>query len=190
MSRRSFFTTFEVSAICEVNPTTVQNWVKERKLKAYATPGGHRRIRRTDLVTFLKHFGMPLPAELAHEPHLVLIVDDEPEIREMLVAAMRSWDVPLEVTTAPGGVEALVSIGERKPDLLVLDLLMPGLNGIDVCRRLKANASTRGIRIVAVTGRQEPEMRERALRAGADLFFTKPLDLVSFRDASLQLLTS
>jgi excisionase family DNA binding protein len=188
MSRRSFFTTFEVSEICEVNPTTVQNWVKENKLKAYATPGGHRRIRRSDLVTFLKHFGMPLPAELARELPLVLIVDDEEEIREMLAAAMRSWDARLEVTTAPGGVEALVAVGERKPDLLVLDLLMPGLNGIEVCRRLKAHGSTRGVRIVAITGVEDQELRQRALEAGADLFFTKPLDLTAFRQGLLELL--
>ena len=61
MPRNSYYTTFEISQICQVNPTTVQNWVKEGKLKAFVTPGGHRRIQREDLLAFLKEFGMPIP---------------------------------------------------------------------------------------------------------------------------------
>jgi excisionase family DNA binding protein len=188
--RRSYYTTFEISALCEVNPTTVQNWVKEKKLRAYATPGGHRRIRHDDLVSFLKHFGMPLPQELQRQRGLVLIVDDEKEVCEMLQSMMESWDEGIEVVGVPGGVEALLFIGERKPDLVVLDIMMPGMNGIEVCRKLKVNPATQDIKIVAITGRQEPGLRERILEAGADMFFTKPFDFAEFRAASVELLGS
>lgn len=188
MARRSFLTTFEIGQICEVNPTTVQNWVKEKKLKAYVTPGGHRRIRREDLVSFMKEFGMPLPAELInHGPH-VLIVDDEPEILKMLAEALKARNEKTSVATALGGVEALLLIGERKPDLLILDILMPGMNGIEVCRKLKEKPGTQNIKIVAITGKTDPDLKERILLAGADLFFKKPLNMVQFCQECFKLL--
>jgi excisionase family DNA binding protein len=187
MPRRSFYTTFEISQICEVNPTTVQNWVKEKKLKAYATPGGHRRVRREDLAAFMKEFGMPLPQELQDAPPLILIVDDEVEVLDLLTSVMLSGNEELEVLRAQSGVEALLMIGERKPDLLILDVMMPGMNGFEVCHKLKASPSTQNIKIVAITGDHDPSVRERIDRAGADLFFTKPLNIVEFRSECLKL---
>ncbi len=190
MPKRSFFTTFEISQICEVNPTTVQNWVKEKKLKAYSTPGGHRRIRRQDLAEFMREFGLPIPKDLQLDKRLVVIVDDETDVLDMLASVMSSGGEDLEVVTARGGVEALLLIGARQPDLLILDIMMPGMNGFEVCRKLKASKATAQIKIVAITGDHNPSVRERILQAGADLFFTKPLDVVQFRDESTKLMKS
>src|SRR5206468_10950559 len=96
MTRRSFLTTFEISEMCEVNPTTVQNWVRENKLRAFVTPGGHRRVGREDLMAFLKKFGMPLPRGLENEHRLVLVVDDEQEICNLLVSRTQSSGDKLE----------------------------------------------------------------------------------------------
>ncbi len=190
MPKRSFFTTFKIAEICEVNPTTVQNWIKEKKLKAYVTPGGHRRVRREDLVAFMNEFGMPLPPELQERSPLVLIVDDETVILDLLTQVMQEGEEKVEVQCARGGVEALLMIGERKPDLLVLDIMMPGMNGFEVCRKLKASPGTRKIKIVAITGNHDPSVRSRILNAGADLFFTKPLDTAEFRAECLKLVKS
>jgi excisionase family DNA binding protein len=190
MSRKSFLTTFDVSEICEVNPTTVQNWVKEGKLRAHTTPGGHRRIRREDLILFLKEYGMPIPVKLEEPLPYVLIVDDEPDMREILGEVLQTGEVELEVATAQNGVDALLMIGERKPDLLILDILMPGMNGLEVCRKLKSGAATRGLKIIAITGDHAPELRARVLTMGADLFFTKPFDLIEFAAACIHLITA
>lgn len=190
MARRSSFTTFEVSQICEVNPTTVQNWVRENKLKAYVTPGRHRRIRREDLEEFLRKFGMPIPARLSSGPPYVMIVDDEAEVCELLTAVMKSGEEHVEVASARGGVDALLMIGERKPDLLILDIVMPDMDGYEVCRKLKEKPATRGIKIVAVTGDHAPGVREAILATGADLFYLKPLDVVQFRKHCLKLIGS
>lgn len=190
MPKRSYLTTFEISRICEVNPTTVQNWVKEKKLPAHVTPGGHRRIRREDLVRFLREFSMPIPLELGTPPPLVLVVDDEQDIIDLVTAALQSGGQALEIVGATSGVEALLIIGERKPDLVILDILMPGMNGIEVCQTLKASPVTRNLRIVAVSGRHDPDLRARVLAAGADHFFTKPLDLLAFRSECLRLTSS
>lgn len=190
MPRRSCFTTFDISQICEVNPTTVQNWVREGKLKAYVTPGGHRRVQRDDLVAFMKEFGMPLSEELRDGPPLVLIVDDEVEILDLLTSVMSSGTEKLEIVRAQSGIDALIKIGERKPDLLILDIMMPGMNGFEVCERLKSSSNTRNILIAAITGDHDPEVHERIKGAGADLFFTKPLNVAEFRSACLELLES
>jgi excisionase family DNA binding protein len=188
MARNSFFTTFEISQICGVNPTTVQNWVKGKKLKAFQTPGGHRRVTREDLIAFMKEFGMPIPADLTPNPPLIMIADDETEIADMLEALMKSDEEEVKVTKAQNGVSALLMIGESKPDLLVLDIMMPGMNGYDVCQKIKSSPSTHNIKIVAISGDHHPDVKERILKAGADLFFTKPLEIVGFREKCFELL--
>jgi excisionase family DNA binding protein len=190
MSGKSFLTTFEISQICEVNPTTVQNWVKEKKLKAYVTPGGHRRVRREDLISFMKEFGMPIPMQLESAPPFVLIVDDEKSVIDVVTSLMRTGDQAIEIAGAQSGIEALLIIGERKPDLLILDIAMPGMNGIEVCQRLKSSAVTKKIKIVAISGVPDPAIRQGSLAAGADLFFAKPLDVITFRDTCFSLLSS
>jgi excisionase family DNA binding protein len=190
MPRKSFLTTFEISEICEVNPTTVQNWVKEGKLKAHSTPGGHRRIRRQDLIEFMKEFGMPIPEALAEPPPYILIVDDEVDMLDMLSDLMSAGEEELEVARAQRGVDALLMIGERKPDLLILDIMMPGMNGIEVCERLKSGSPNRNLKIVAITGDHDPAVRERALAVGADLFYAKPFDMLQFRTECMNLMNS
>jgi excisionase family DNA binding protein len=188
MERRPFYTTFEISQICGVNTTTVQNWVKAGKLKAFQTPGGHRRIRREDLISFMKEFGMPLSAELTQDLPYILLVDDEADILDMLESLVKSGNGEVQVIKAQNGVEALLMIGERKPDLLILDIMMPGMNGYEVCQKLKSNLNTQNIRIVAISGDHTPAVRDRILSCGADLFFTKPLEIVKFREQCLRLL--
>jgi excisionase family DNA binding protein len=190
MPRRSYLTTFEISQICEVNPTTVQNWIKEKKLRAFLTPGGHRRVRREDFIGFMKEFGMPLPAEFKESPSSILIVDDEEEVLDLLIAVMESGDENLRVEGLRNGVEALLSIGERKPNLLILDIMMPGMNGFEVCEKLKSAPANRNLKIVAISGDHDPAIRDRILAAGADLFFAKPFDMMMFRAECLKLMNS
>jgi excisionase family DNA binding protein len=188
MQRRSFYTTFEISQICGVNPVSVQNWVKAKKLKAFQTPGGHRRIRREDLISFMNNFGIPLPTELMQDLPTVMIVDDEVDILDMLESVMKLDNEGVRVIKARSGIEALLAIGESKPNLLILDILMPGMNGYEVCQKLKENPNTQNIRIAAISGDPSPSVRDRILNAGADLFFTKPLEVMGFREQCLQLL--
>jgi two-component system, cell cycle response regulator len=81
-------------------------------------------------------------------------------------------------------------IGEYKPDLLILDIMMPGMNGFEVCQKIKTSPGTQNIKIVAISGDHSPGVKERILSAGADLFFTKPLEVVGFREQCFGLLQS
>jgi excisionase family DNA binding protein len=186
--KRLFYTTFEISQICGVNPTTVQNWIKAKRLNAFQTPGGHRRVRREDLISFMQEYGMPLPEGLMPNPPLAMIVDDEIDILDMLEDVLKSGEDEIDVLRAQSGIVALLMIGEFNPALLILDIMMPGMNSFDVCQKLKASLSTKSIRIVAISGDHNPAVRGRILNSGADLFFTKPLDIVGFREQCFNLL--
>lgn len=188
MQRRSFYTTFEISEICGVNPTTVQNWVKGKRLKAFQTPGGHRRIRHEDLVDFMIKFQMPVPFELTQSVPMIMLVDDEASILDILENLMNTSEREVRIAKAQSGIEALLMIGETKPDLLILDIMMPGMNGFEICKKLKLNPHTQNIKIAAISGDHNHLVRERILNSGADIFFTKPLDIVAFRDQCFKLL--
>ena len=106
----------------------------------------------------------------------------------MIEDLIHSGDANVEVKKAQSGVEALLMIGERKPDLLILDLKMPGMDGYEVCHKLKSSPGTRNIRIVAISGDHNDAVKERISETGADLFFTKPIDVVDFRTQCFKLL--
>ena len=103
----------------------------------------------------------------------VLIVDDNPDTREMYASYFHEQGYA--TFTAGDGLEALASAGTVGPDLIVLDLALPELDGFEVARRFRADPRTRAIHIVAVSGHAELSARMRALSAGVDLFVPKPV---------------
>jgi len=116
---------------------------------------------------------------VANKPNRVLVVDDEPMNREL----MESQLIPLgyEVMMAVNGEDALAKVEESRPDVILLDVMMPGMDGFEVARRLKALESVRHIPIVMVTALREVEDRIRALEAGASDFMSKPIDRAELR---------
>ena len=182
-----YFTTFQVAKICGAFHTTVINWVNKGRLKARTTPGGHRRIEAGDLVEFMRRFEMPIPADLAVRAKRILLVEDDPAVARMLTRALESLP-GVEISACVGGLEALMAIGREAPDLLVLDIRIPQVNGIEVCRVLKSSELTKPIKIIAISGEVlDPSARE-FLGAHADGFFQKPVPTGELRDRAAELL--
>ncbi len=170
---KTIYTTHEVSRLLHVNPRSVINWIDQNLLPSYRTPGGHRRIRRDDLLTFLRKHQIPTPPSLMDSGNFnVLIVDDEEEITQLMKAYFERKG-GFQVTTVSDGISALLEVGRARPDLLVLDIMIPGVDGVEVCRRIKAGSSASTI-IIAISG--QSELKEKILQAGADIFLTKPID--------------
>ncbi len=119
-------------------------------LPSYRTPGGHRRIRRDDLLAFLRKHQIPTPESLIEGTFSVLVVDDESEIVDMVKSFLLRQG-GYEVATASDGISALLEVGRVKPDLLILDIMIPGVDGMEVCRRIKADTTNKTI-IIAVSG--------------------------------------
>ena len=181
---KDIFTTHEVSKLLQVNPRSVINWIEQDLLKSYRTPGGHRRISRGDLLAFLRKHEIPIPSALTEEKLKVLIVEDEDSIVKVLTTFFERQDA-YEVNSASDGITALIDIGRSHPDLIVLDILIPGVDGLEVCRRIKENPSNRTA-IIAMSG--QPEVESKILQAGADCFLSKPLDLDRLLEESKRLL--
>jgi excisionase family DNA binding protein len=181
---KSIFTTHEVSRLLHVNPRSVINWIEQSLLPSYRTPGGHRRIRREDLLAFLRKHEIPTPAPLVGEKFNVLIVEDEEEITDILKTFFERQG-GYDIHSAADGISALIEVGRAKPHLLILDIMIPGVDGIEVCRRIKADPGNTTA-IIAISGQSEWE--KKILLAGADAFMAKPLDLAKLHDEAKRLL--
>ncbi len=175
---KAVFTTFETAKLCHVSPLSIINWVNAGRLPAFRTPGGHRRIRREDLIRFMKDNGIPLPTELQEGSgkERVLVVDDEEAIRELLAEHLKQRTPSYEVVTASDGFEAGRLVATFKPDVVLLDLRMPGVDGFQVCRTIKAVPESAGTAVIAMTGFYSPEIEARILECGALRCFAKPVD--------------
>jgi len=171
------YSTFDISEICGVYPTTVADWIDAGKLKAFHTPGGHRRVRKSDLLEFLRKYNMPIPKELTKDGRKkILIVDDDQAVINFITRFLRKFPEKYQFTSATGGFQAGQALAEFEPDLIVLDLLLPGIDGFQVCRNIRSNEKTKRIKILAITGYDTPENRKKIFACGADDYLPKPFD--------------
>lgn len=175
MERGKPLTTGEIARLCYVSGVTVFNWIREGKLKAYTTPGGHYRILPQDFQQFLTENHMPLGRGFRPKgPPRVLIVDDERIVIGAIKRILAHDDVDYRVESASSGFEAGTKVASFNPDLLILDLMMPGLDGFEVCKQVRANPETNHIKILIITGYPGDENVRRALAFGADKVLAKP----------------
>ncbi len=171
---KDFYTTHQISKFCNVYPTTVINWISEGLLSAYTTPGGHRRIKRDDLLKLMKKNKMPIPEELIKgDKNRVLVVDDDPKILKMIKTILSSEET-LEAATANSGFQAGLLISQWMPDIILLDLLMPEMDGFEVCRQLRSDEKTRDIPVVALTVLKDPKDITKMRSVGITDYISKP----------------
>ena len=167
--------------------TTVIKWVNAGKLKAYKTPGGHRRIAKEDLVEFIKKYNMPFPDELKEE-NRILIVDDDAEFREIAKGYLQKLE-DIKIEEASDGFEAGEKVISFKPHVVILDIRLPGVDGYEVLRRIKKNEETKKVKVVAATAFSSPEDRKKVMALGADLYIGKPLKAEHFLNSIKRLLS-
>ncbi|MBN2193457.1 MAG: response regulator [Polyangiaceae bacterium] len=158
-----------------MSPSTVLSWIDRGLLHAHRTPGGHRRVEGAELLRFLRDGGLPVPPELVPVCSL-LLVDDDAAFLRATERDLKHRIPSLEVQTAEDAMEALLRVGTQRPDAVLLDAHMPGMNGVEVCRRLHEAPATRSILLLAVTGDTSPALAEEFRAAGAADCYTKPLD--------------
>lgn len=180
---KRYFTTAEIAAICDVSIVCVGDWIRAGKLKAYRPPRGHYRVRRRDFVAFLQANAMPIPPGLAdHDTVRVVVVDDEPMVRAVVANILEATGT-IAVHVAADGFEAGKLVAELRPDVVVLDLRMPGLDGATVCRRIRSDPHTAHTRVLFLTGYQDPTSLEIIRECGADGYITKPFVAQELIDA-------
>ncbi len=166
--------TYKAAQLCNVHLTTIINWVNAGRLKAYTTPGGHRRIKLADLLEFMKKYGIPGPEGIRSEKR-VLVVDDDTEALDELKEALRGQGFVLDFAT--DGFEAGRKVYGDKPDLILLDFKMPGMDGFQVCEILRKDKRTENIPIFAITVLDRPEDVARIKKSGVKEYISKPVDV-------------
>jgi excisionase family DNA binding protein len=157
--------------------STIASWIDSGRLPAQRTPGGHRRVRTADLRRFAAENGFPIPWDVRRPDgrRRILVVDDDPQVLRSLQRGFRPHLDAFEVDGCYDGIEALVMIGATLPDLVLLDIYMEGIDGFEVCRRLKMIPGTADLPIVAMTSFPSEEARARILDYGAMDYWVKPV---------------
>lgn len=159
-----------------VAPNTVRLWAIKGLLRPQTTAGGHRRYSREEVERFLGQ-RTAIRSGGQTESLRILIVDDDAAFARYLTELAASTDHgPAEVAVAADGFEAGLLMHDFRPQVVLLDLMMPGLDGFEVCRRIKAEPYGGAIRVIALTGYQTPENIGRILAAGAEVCLPKPID--------------
>jgi excisionase family DNA binding protein len=189
---RRFFTTSEVAKYCAVTNDGVLKWIKSGKLGAFSTPGGHYRIAAEDFRAFLGKYDIPVDESFFRGPdheRAVLVVDDEPDIREIVRRVLEEIDPGLKVEEASDGYEAGIKIGSLSPDLVIMDVRMPRVDGLSLCKSIRENPETRAVKVLAITAFPEQDTIKKMYDAGADLCLIKPLQFDHFRLEVVRLLS-
>jgi excisionase family DNA binding protein len=164
-----------------VSLRTVQLWSEAGLLRAWKTPGGHRRILNVSIDELLQRRTGVSVRRAPGGNFQVLIVEDEPDFRQLFELHLRSWGLPIHLTSVPSGFEALLQIGASRPDLLITDLRMPGIDGFEMLRALRASGAISELDVIVVTALTEHTIAERGgLPPGVTVLY-KPLRFAELR---------
>ncbi len=175
--QRNVFSTYQAAEICNTSFMSVNRWINTGKLKSYRTPGGHHRIVKDDLIDFMKENSIPILDEIIQKRYKVIIVDDDPNACDLLAQGLRFSQYNIDVTTAHNGFEAGALISQIVSDVVLLDLMMPGIDGFKVCNYIKTNPQIKNCKVVIITGHGNDDNVEKAMAVGADRALLKPVNI-------------
>ncbi|PRP89976.1 Adenylate cyclase 2 [Enhygromyxa salina] len=175
------YSTHDVAKICCVTPTTVIRWIEDGLIPAFKTVGGHRRVRREDLEKVCRERNIPFNVPTGSEVGRILVVDDEPVVLELVRDVVKELSHKFEVEVAKDAFDAGRLVVSFRPQLIFLDLMMPGVDGFEVCTRLKKDSATTNTEVIAITGYYTDANMERIINAGAVACLKKPLDVLEVR---------
>ncbi len=165
-----------------VAQSTIRKWSDQGRVPAFYTPGGHRRYRRADLETFLERSG---PGGRPKGGPLVLLVDDDARVRELVRINLEFEGYT--VREAADADEGLAAIDEARPDLVLLDVMMPHVDGWEMLRRMQERHGVGSIPVVMFSGKADEQAEEKATSRGAQAFVGKPFDLQELVERTKQL---
>jgi excisionase family DNA binding protein len=177
-------TTREAGEMLGVAVRTVQLWVEAGVLPAWRTAGGHRRIARSAVEKLLAErqsdLVPPKATPAAVLPVLkLLLVEDDPLLLRLFSGVVASWNFPVELFTATNGFEGLVRIGEMQPDIVVSDLVMPGMDGFEMLRALKkSDAGFSHLKLLVISALSSDDIEARGGLPEGVSCFHKPVNYV------------
>ncbi|MEC8556974.1 MAG: response regulator [Planctomycetota bacterium] len=184
---KTVFTTGEAAKICKVSQQTIIRCFDNGTLKGFRVPGSRfRRIPRDQLFAFMKDNGIPTDA-LENGKKKLLIVDDEQDLVDLMADAF-DRDGRFEIRTANNGFDAGMQVKEFRPDIVILDVMLPDINGKEVCQRVRSDSTLDSVKIICISGMIEQEKVGDLREAGADDFVQKPFAVESLIERVCDLL--
>ena len=186
-----FCSTKQAAEMIGVSHRTIQLWVESGVLHAWKTAGGHRRITTASVHKLVEQrreavggttvaTAEPAAGGEANGTKKLLIVDDDATMLRLYELEMAGWGLPFELIKASNGFEALIKIGESKPDMLISDLNMPGIDGFRMIRTLRSNPAYAGMAIAVISGLDQGTVASMGLPADIP-FFPKPASFARLR---------
>jgi len=184
---KTVFTTGEAAKICKVSQQTIIRCFDSGQLKGFRVPGSRfRRIPRDVLFKFMKDNGIPTDA-LESGKRKALVVDDDEELVELIRDVLEA-DGRFDVRVANNGFDAGMMVKEYRPDIIVLDVMLPDINGKEVCQRVRSDTSLDDVRIICISGMVEGDKITELRDSGANEFMQKPFEVEQLVDRMCQLL--
>lgn len=184
---KTVFTTGEAAKICKVSQQTIIRCFDSGQLKGFRVPGSRfRRIPREQLFAFMKDNGIPTEA-LENGKRKILVVDDEEELLELL-RDLFERDGRFDVRTVNNGFAAGMAVREFRPDLVILDVMLPDLNGKEVCMRVRTDETLDDVKIICMSGMVEDGKVAELIAAGANEFIRKPFSTDRLMQRACELL--
>ncbi len=178
---KDLFTTGEAAEICRVSQQTIIRCFDAGRLEGFRVPGSRfRRIPRQKLIKFMKDNNIPLDS-IESGKRKVLIVDDDAEIVELIVDVLQR-DGRFELKTASSGYEAGMATERFRPELILLDYMLPDVNGNVVCQTIRRNPEFENIKIIIVSGVVKQDEITQLLKSGAQDFIRKPFNIAELTD--------
>jgi excisionase family DNA binding protein len=184
---KTVFTTGEAAKICKVSQQTIIRCFDSGQLKGFRVPGSRfRRIPRDVLYRFMRENGIPTDA-LESGKRKAVVVDDDVELVELIRDALES-DGRFEVRVANNGFDAGMIVKEYHPDVIVLDVMLPDINGKEVCQRIRSDPTLDDSRIICISGMVETDKIDELKESGANDFLQKPFEIETLIDSICRLL--
>lgn len=178
--KRKVFSALEVAKICGVVNQTVINWIRANHLKSSVTPGGQFRVYPDDLRDFLVNKNMRLPEELVQilqeDASVIVVVEDDKILNGMMKAQLSREFPDAEIKQAFDGFEAGSLLAATHPKAVILDMNLPGIDGHEICKRIKGDPEYNKPLVLAISALDDPDLESKVKAEGADAFFKKPVD--------------
>ena len=187
MTTKTVFTTGEAAKICKVSQQTIIRCFDNGTLKGFRVPGSKfRRIPREQLYLFMKDNGIPTDA-LESGKKKLLIVDDDQDLVDLIQDGFER-DGRFDIRTANNGFDAGMGVKEFRPDLVILDVMLPDINGKEVCQRVRSDSTLDDVQIICISGMVEADKVADLKAAGANDFVQKPFAVEKLIERACELL--
>ena len=179
-NQEQVLTTRQAAKMLNVSLRTVQLWVESGVLNAWKTPGGHRKVALSSVEQILEGRKNaiqtePRPGKRSNQDFSILIVEDDEALRNLFFYYFTNWKIKVHLKFAKNGFEGLTNLGKEPPNLIITDLLMPGMDGFEMIRHLKQSPEFRHIEIIVITGLSDDEITKQGGLPDEVKLFRKPL---------------